>query len=90
MLRVERVAKDEWRFIYPLRYDELMDKFGEGIELWQMDHTRAAEKIHKEIIAEFPGFIDVYNQLDLLYEESVYCLQYLKCGHSGVNLDTFV
>lgn len=70
MLKVEEVAKHEWRFIYPPKYDELMDKFGEGIELWQMGHTRAAEKIHKEIIAEFPGFIDVYNQLGLLYEES--------------------
>ena len=70
MLRVEEVAEHEWRFIYPPKYDELMDKFGEGIELWQMGDTRAAEKIHKEIIAEFPGFLDVYNQLGLLYEES--------------------
>jgi len=70
MLKVEEVGKHKWRFIYPSKYEELMDKFGEGIELWQTGHTRAAEKIHKEIIAEFPGFLDVYNQLGLLYEES--------------------
>jgi len=70
MLKVEQVEEHEWRFVYPPKYDELMDKFGEGIELWQTDHTRSAEKIYKEIIAEFPGFIDVYHHLGLLYEES--------------------
>ncbi len=33
MLKVEEVGKHEWRFIYPSKYDELMDKFVEGIEL---------------------------------------------------------
>jgi hypothetical protein len=40
MLKVEEVAKHEWRFIYPPKYEELMDKFGEGIELWQMGHLK--------------------------------------------------
>jgi len=70
MLEVEQIGEHEWRFVYPPKYDELMDKFGEGIELWQTGHTRSAEKIYKEIIAEFPGFIDVYHHLGLLYEES--------------------
>jgi len=35
MLKVEQVGEHEWRFVYPPKYDELMDKFGEGIELWE-------------------------------------------------------
>jgi len=70
MLKVEEVEKHEWEFIYPPVYRELIDKFHEGIELWETGHTRAAEKIYKKIIEEFPGFIDVYHHLGLLYEES--------------------
>ena len=70
MLKVEEVAEHEWEFIYPPKYRQLMDKFDGGVELWQTGHARAAEKIYKEIIAEFPGFIDVYHHLGLLYEES--------------------
>jgi len=70
MLKVEQIGEHEWRFVYPPKYRQLMDKFDEGIELWETGHARAAEKIYKEIIAEFPGFIDVYHQLAILYEES--------------------
>ena len=70
MLEVEQIGEHEWRFVYPPKYDELMDKFGEGIELWQTGHTRSAEKTYKEVIKEFPGFIDAYHHLAILYEES--------------------
>ena len=35
MLRVEEAEEYEWPFIYPPKYEKLMDKFGEGIELWE-------------------------------------------------------
>ena len=89
MLKVEEVAEHEWEFIYPPKYRQLMDKFGEGIELWQTGHARAAEKIYKEIIAEFPGFIDVYHHLGLLYEESgrdrLAFENWLNCKLGGIN-----
>jgi len=44
MLKVEQVEEHEWRFVYPPKYDELMDKFDEDVELWETGHTRSAEK----------------------------------------------
>ena len=35
MLKAEQIGEHEWEFVYPPKYDELMDKFGEGIELWE-------------------------------------------------------
>jgi len=70
MLKVEEVARHEWEFIYPPEYDELMGKFDEAIELWERNHIKSAEKIYKEVIAEFPEFIDAYHHLAILYEES--------------------
>jgi len=29
------VGKYEWEFIYPPKYYQLMDKFGEGVKLWE-------------------------------------------------------
>ena len=70
MPKVEQVGDNDWEFVYPPKYHELMDKFGDGVDLWEMGHTRSAEKTYKEIIEEFPGFIDVYHHLGLLYEEA--------------------
>lgn len=69
MLKVEQTGEHEWEFIYPPEYNELMDKFHEGIELWETDHTNSAKKIYKEVIEEFPEFIDAYHHLAILYEE---------------------
>lgn len=70
MLKVEEVEKHQWEFSYPPVYRELMDKFDGSLELWETGHPRAAEKIYKEILKEFPGFIDAYHHLGLLYEEA--------------------
>ncbi|NQS89832.1 hypothetical protein HQ584_08600 [Patescibacteria group bacterium] len=69
MLKVEQMEDHEWEFVYPHQYHKLMDKFDEGVELWEMGHIRFAKKIYKEVIKEFPGFIDAYHHLGLLYEE---------------------
>jgi len=69
MLKVEQTEEHEWEFIYPPEYNELMDKFHEGIELWETGHTNSAKKIYKEVIEEFPEFIDAYHHLGLLYDE---------------------
>jgi len=70
MLKAEQVGENDWEFVYPPKYKQLMDKFGEGIDLWEMGHTRSAEKTYKEIIDEFPGFIDVYHHLGRPYGET--------------------
>jgi|GEM_PF-5551939 len=70
MLKVEQVGENDRESVYPPKYKQLMDKFGDGVDLWEMGYTRSAEKTYKEIIDEFPGFIDVYHRLGLLYEEA--------------------
>jgi len=69
MLKVERVGKHEWEFVYPPRYYELGDKFDKGVDLWETGHIKSAKKIYKEVIGEFPEFIDAYHHLGMLYEE---------------------
>jgi len=69
MIKVKEVGKHEWRFVYPPQYYELMDKFHKGIELWETGRIRSAKKVYKEVIEEFPDFIDAYHHLGLVYEE---------------------
>jgi len=69
MLKVERVGEYEWEFIYSPKYDKLMDKFDEGVDLWRVGDLRSAKKIYKEVIEEYPEFIDAYHHLGLVYEE---------------------
>ena len=33
MLEVEQIGEHKWRFVYPPKYHQLMDKFDEGVEL---------------------------------------------------------
>jgi len=35
MLKVKQIGEHEWRFAYPPKYDELMDKFDKGVEAWE-------------------------------------------------------
>ncbi|MEA1964001.1 MAG: hypothetical protein U9O41_02610 [Candidatus Aerophobetes bacterium] len=69
-LRVKQIGEHEWGFVYPPEYYELMGKFEGGVELWETGNIRAAAKIYKEVIEEFPGFIDAYHHLGILHEES--------------------
>ena len=68
MLKVEPIGEQEWSFVYSPKYDQLMDRFGEGVELWRRGQDKFAEKIYKEVIGEYPEFIDAYHHLGLLYE----------------------
>ncbi len=69
ILKVEHTGDHEWEFAYPPQYDELLDKFEKGIDLWRIGRFRSAKKIYKELIEGFPGFIDAYHHLGLLYEK---------------------
>jgi len=69
MLKVEEVGEGEWVFVYSPKYGKLMDKFDRGVDLWEMGRFSSAKKIYKEVIKEYPEFIDAYHHLGLLYEE---------------------
>lgn len=68
MLKVEPIGEQEWSFVYSPKYNQLMDRFDEGVEFWRRGQDKSAKKIYKEIIGEYPEFIDVYHHLGLLYE----------------------
>ena len=55
MPKVEQVGEHEWEFVYSPKYEELMDKFDRGVDLWQMRRISSAKKIYKEVIVEGPG-----------------------------------
>ena len=69
MLKVEEAGKGEWVFVYSLKYEKLMDKFDRGVDLWEMGRISSAKKIYKEVVKEYPEFIQAYHYLGLLYEE---------------------
>lgn len=69
MLQVKQFGEEEWEFVYPPKYEQLQDRFHEGIELWEVGDLKLAEKIYKEVIQECPEFIDAYHHLGLVYEE---------------------
>lgn len=69
MLKIEKVEKNKWVFVYPPKHRQFEDKFFQAVDLWQKGNIKSAQKIYQEIIKEVPEFIDAYDQLALIYGE---------------------
>lgn len=69
MLRIEEVEKHKWVFVYPSKLRKLEDRFFQAADLWQKGNINSAQKIYQEIIKKAPEFIDVYDQLAVIYGE---------------------
>ncbi len=66
MLKLSRVAPNEWEFVCPDTYSELMEQFHEGCELYEEGNLDEAEKVSRTVFADRPDHADAIHHLALV------------------------
>jgi len=69
MLKLSRLARHEWEFVYPDIYDDLMDEFHAGCELYEKGDIGEAERIFRVVLAQMPDHLDALHHLALVLSE---------------------
>ena len=69
-LSVRRIGRRDWEFHYPRLTDEVYDAFHEGIDLWEMGENAAAEERYRQLVHDWPEFIDAHHHLALVLDET--------------------
>jgi tetratricopeptide (TPR) repeat protein len=63
------VAPHEWEFAYPNIYDDLMDQFDAGCELYEEGNLDEAERSFRAVLAQMPDHLDALHHLALVLSE---------------------
>ena len=69
MLKLSHVASHEWEFVYPKIYDELMEQFNRGCELYEEGDFDEAERVFKAVVAQMPDHLDAIHHLAIVLSE---------------------
>jgi tetratricopeptide (TPR) repeat protein len=69
-LVVTQVDNREWEFEYPRLEWEIYESFHGAIEYWQMGNAVTAEETYRQLIDDYPEFIDAHHHLALLLGET--------------------
>lgn len=59
-----------WEFEYPRVVWEVLEVFHQAIDLWEVGDLSEAEKQYRQLIREYPEFIDVHHHLALVLDET--------------------
>ena len=60
----------EWEFDYRRINWDTLRRFHRGIDLWRSGDNVAAEKQYRQLISDYPEFVDVHHHLALLLSET--------------------
>jgi len=60
----------EWQFEYPRIGWAVMEVFHEALEYWRVGDYGVAEEIYRELLSDYPEFIDVHHHLALVLDET--------------------
>ena len=69
MLKLDRVARREWEFVYPDIYEDLMDEFDLGCEFYERGDLDEAERIFRAVLSQMPDHLDAIHHLALVLSE---------------------
>jgi tetratricopeptide (TPR) repeat protein len=69
MLKLARVAPHEWEFVYPDIYDNLVDEFNTGCELYEQGNLDEAERVYSQVLARMPDHLDAIHHLAIVLSE---------------------
>jgi tetratricopeptide (TPR) repeat protein len=69
MLKLFQVATHEWEFVYPDIYDDLMEEFHRGCELYEEGDFDEAERVFKGVVAQMPDHLDAIHHLAVVISE---------------------
>ena len=69
-LGVAKVGEREWMFEYPRLDWEMMEEFHDAIEHWRMGDFTFAEGVYRQLVEDYPEFIDAHHHLALLLDRT--------------------
>ena len=69
MLNLSRVTPNEWEFVYPRIYYDLMDEFHAGCEFHEEMDLDKAERSFKGVLAQMPEHLDAIHHLAIVVSE---------------------
>lgn len=67
---VAQVGEKEWMFEYPRLNWEVLEEFHDAIEHWRMGDVAFAEEVYRQMIDDYPEFIDAHHHLALLLSQT--------------------
>ena len=65
-LVITQVGEREWMFEYPRLRWEILEAFHDAIEEWRAGYGASAEETYRQLIVDYPEFIDAHHHLALL------------------------
>lgn len=68
-LVITQVGEREWMFEFPRLEWEILETFHDAIDEWHAGDVTSAEDSYRQLIGDYPEFIDVYHHLALLLSE---------------------
>jgi tetratricopeptide (TPR) repeat protein len=69
-LFVTQVGGREWTFEYPRLEWEIIESFHSGLEDWRVGDVVSAEEKYRQLVGDYPEFIDAHHHLALLLSET--------------------
>lgn len=69
-LSVEPRGADSWEFDYPRLTQTIYDVFHQAIDSWNAGDVEYAEDRYRQLLSDYPEFIDVYHHLAMLLDET--------------------
>jgi len=69
-LVVTHVSDHEWNFEYPRLEWAILEAFHDAIDDWHMGDVASAEETYRQLVGDYPEFIDAHHHLALLLSET--------------------
>jgi len=69
-IEVVPLSKNEWQFQFPRLDDRVYDLFDEALEEFDAGNLRRAERSIRLLLEGYPEFIDAYNHLAMILDET--------------------
>lgn len=69
-MQVEARGEGDWEFVYPRLTMTIYEYFHDAIDAWETGDVTFAEQRYRQLLTDYPEFIDAYHHLAILLEEA--------------------
>ncbi len=80
------IGEHGWGFQFPRVTPDVMDTFYESMHLWDRGHLSKAERGYRQLLREYPEFIDLHHHLAILLDETDRQQEAFKLWQQAVDL----
>ena len=85
-ISLHQIGEHEWVFEFPRLTFEINEEFHKAIELWEEDDINQAEQRYRQLLTDYPEFIDVYHHLALLLDEAGHYCEAIQLWEQAVQI----